>query len=58
MVGSTSIEFSQVHAEYKTETTHRDDDGHETTDEHWHTIFQGIFFIADFNKDFRTQVLL
>lgn len=57
-VGYTSIEFSQIHAEYKTETTHQDNDGHETTEEHWHTIFQGIFFVADFNKNFTTQVLL
>lgn len=57
-VGYTVIEFSQIHAQYKTETTYTDDDGHTHTDEHWHTIFQGIFFIADFNKEFVTQVLL
>lgn len=45
----TRIEFSEVHAEYKTTTT--DKDGHRH--EHWHTIFRGLFFIADFNKDFK-----
>ena len=44
----TAIEFSEVHAEYKTET--RDSKGRRQ--EHWHTIFKGLFFIADFNKEF------
>lgn len=51
----TRIEFSELHAEYKTET--RDSKGNRRTE--WHTIFQGLFFIADFNKHFngRTFVL-
>lgn len=50
-VGSTKINFSEIHAEYET----RDKDGHR----HYHTIFKGLFFIADFNKHFngRTYVL-
>lgn len=54
-VGTTRIEFSELHAEYKTET--RDSKGRRQTQ--WHTIFQGLFFIADFNKHFngRTVVL-
>lgn len=54
-VGQTRIEFSELHAEYKTE--HRDSKGHRRTE--WHTIFKGLFFIADFNKHFhgRTTVL-
>lgn len=54
-VGATRIEFSELHAEYKTET--RDSKGHRRTQ--WHTIFKGLFFIADFNKQFngRTFVL-
>jgi len=54
-VGTTRIEFSELHAEYKTET--RDSKGRRQTQ--WHTIFRGLFFIADFNKHFngRTFVL-
>jgi len=53
-VGKTEIAFSEVHAEYKT-TTHTGKSRHTE----WHTIFKGLFFIADFNKDFhgRTVVL-
>jgi Protein of unknown function (DUF3137) len=50
-VGSTAFHFSEVHAEYKTTST--DSKGRTTT--HWHTIFEGIFFIADFNKHFQGQ---
>jgi hypothetical protein len=53
-VGKTEIAFSEVHAEYKT-TSHTGKSRHTE----WHTIFKGLFFIADFNKDFcgRTVVL-
>ena len=54
-LGVTQMEFSLIHAEYKTEET--DKDGRRHT--HWHTIFKGIFFAADFNKEYhgRTVVL-
>lgn len=54
-VGATEFRFSELHAEYKTTT--RDSKGNTQTN--WHTIFRGIFFIADFNKHFqgRTYVL-
>lgn len=54
-VGQTKIDFSEVHAEYK--TTSRGPKGQRQT--HWHTIFKGLFFTADFNKEFygRTVVL-
>ncbi len=54
-IGATAIEFSQIHSEYKTE--HIDRNGRRRTQ--WHTIFKGIFFIGDFNKNFqgRTVVL-
>lgn len=54
-VGATALRFSEIHSEYKTETTDRN--GHRT--EHWHTIFRGLFFEGDFNKHFgaRTYVL-
>ena len=53
-VEKTDIIFSEVHAEYK--TTSRNSKGHTQT--HWHTIFKGLFFIADFNKDFQGQTLV
>ncbi|WP_285059696.1 DUF3137 domain-containing protein [Pedobacter ginsengisoli] len=45
--GKTRFSFSEVHAEYKTET--RTKNGKQ---EHWHTILNGIVFCADFNKHF------
>lgn len=50
-IGETQISFSELHTEYKTTTT--DKKGRRQT--HWHTIFKGIFFEADFNKNFRTR---
>lgn len=47
-LGATSFCFSEVHAQYKTTTTNSKGQ----TQTHWHTIFKGIFFIADFNKYF------
>lgn len=44
-IDKTDFEFSELKTEYKTETTR---DGKKETE--WHTIFQGIFFHADFNK--------
>lgn len=49
MSGKTGFYYSEVHAEYKTET--RDDDGKERVS--WHNIFKGIVFTADFNKHFK-----
>jgi hypothetical protein len=54
MVGKTRITFSEVHAEYKTTST--DSKGRRKT--HWHTIFKGLFFIADFNKHFQGQTVV
>jgi hypothetical protein len=48
-IGKTKMEFSEVHTEYKTET--RDSHGHRHTQ--WHTIFRGLFIVADFNKNFK-----
>jgi hypothetical protein len=54
-VGETAVEFSEIHAEYKTRTTNSK--GQSRTQ--WHTIFKGLFFIADFNKHFKgTTVVL
>lgn len=54
MLGATQIEFSEIHAEYK--TTHTDSKGHRQTE--WHTIFKGLFFVADFNKDFKGRTVV
>lgn len=51
--GKTDFEFSELHAEYKTTT--RNSKGRRSTQ--WHTIFKGVFFIADFHKDFRTHTV-
>jgi len=52
-LGKTDIRFSEVHAEYKT-TTHTKHGSHTT----WHTIFKGLFVIADFNKHFRSRTVV
>jgi len=46
--------FSEVHAEERRTST--DSKGRTTT--HYVTIFKGVFFIADFNKDFRTSTFV
>jgi hypothetical protein len=50
--GNTAIRFSEVHSQRK----ERSSDG---KGDHWVTNFKGIFFVADFNKNFngRTVVL-
>jgi hypothetical protein len=47
-IGATAIRFCELHSEYK--TTRRDSKGNTHTE--WHTIFQGLFFLGDFNKNF------
>lgn len=54
VVGKTKIEFSEIHAQEKHET--RDSKGHRHT--HYSTIFRGVFFIADFNKNFKGRTLV
>lgn len=46
--GKTRFGFSEVHAEYKTETQTKNGRRVE-----WHEIFKGIIFCADFNKHFK-----
>jgi hypothetical protein len=53
-VGRTDIEFSEVHAQYKTETT----DGKGGRKRKYHTIFKGLFFTAGFNKEFCGKTLV
>jgi len=52
LVGKTEVTFSEVHAETK-HTTQNANGGTSTT---WKTLFQGVLFIADFNKHFRSPV--
>ena len=53
-IEKTEIQFSEIHAEYKTET--RDSKGRRRT--HWHTIFKGLFFMGDFNKHFKGRTVV
>jgi Ca2+/Na+ antiporter len=54
VIDKTDFQFSELHTEYKSET--RDDDGRK--EETWHTIFKGIFFHADFNKEIKGKTLV
>lgn len=47
--GATQMGFSEVHAEYKTRSNKKT---------HWHTLFRGLFFVADFNKHFQGKTLI
>lgn len=48
-IGATDILFSEVHAEHET---------HSGKNTRWHTIFRGLYFIADFNKHFHGLTLV
>ena len=52
-VDKTSFSFAEVHAEYKTETQTKNG-----TRTEWHTIFKGIIFVADFNKNFTVSTVV
>jgi hypothetical protein len=52
-IDKTDIVFSELHAEYKTTSGTGKD-----RKTHWHTIFKGLFFIADFNKHFNGQTVV
>ena len=51
---STHIKFSEIHAEYKTQTVNSKG----RTQTHWHTIFKGLLFSADFNKNFNVKTFV
>ena len=53
-IGKTAIMFSEAHAEE--ERTSTDSDGDTTTE--WVTIFKGLLTIADFNKNFRSWLVI
>jgi hypothetical protein len=54
-IGKTDITFSEVHAEYRTSSSY----SRGGSKKRYHTIFKGLFFKADFNKNFygKTVVL-
>lgn len=45
-IDKTEFQCSELHTQYKSVTT----DSKGNTREHWHTIFRGLFFHAEFNK--------
>lgn len=53
-IGDTDLFFSEIHAESK--HTRHDSDGN--TETYYKTIFQGLFVVADFHKDFQGEVFV
>lgn len=53
LVEKTQIHFAEVFAEYKTQVPTKNG-----TRTEWHTIFKGIIFCADFNKNFEGVTLV
>lgn len=49
-IEKTELRFSELHTRYKTTGS--------KGETHWHDIFKGLFFIADFNKDFQGSTIL
>lgn len=49
-VEGVPLEFSDVHAEYET----RDSKGRTQ----WHTLFRGLFLVAEFNKHFKAKTVI
>ena len=49
IIGETEIEFSELYSAYRISTR---------GGSYWHTIFKGIFFIADFNKNFSGKTII
>ena len=49
-VDGVPLEFSDVHAEYQT----RDSKGRTQ----WHTLFRGLFLVAEFNKHFKSRTVI
>lgn len=49
-IDKTVFHFSELHTQYKTTNSKG-----QTS---WHTIFKGLFFVGDFNKDFQGSTIL
>lgn len=54
VIDKTDFKCSELHTEYVTHTT----DSEGKRKEEWHTIFKGLFFHADFNKDFKARTYI
>ena len=54
MIGKTSVEFSELHAQERHTTT----DSKGRTQTHYVTFFRGLFMIADFNKEFNGHTIV
>jgi hypothetical protein len=50
-LGETHFQFSEIHAERRMASTNN-------KGEKWETLFQGIFFVADFNKHFHSTTVV
>lgn len=50
----TDFAFGEIHTEYKTVST----DSKGNRQEHWHTIFKGMFFVSDFHKNFQGETMI
>lgn len=53
-LGQTSMLFSNLHTQYKTTSTNSKGQ----TQTRWHTIFKGVFLIADSNKNFNGEIYI
>ena len=53
-IEKTDFQISELHTEYKTETT--DSKGNSHTE--WHTIFRGLFAHAEFNKEIEGKTIV
>lgn len=54
VLGQTLMSFSNLHTQYKTTST----DSKGRTSTQWHTIFKGVFLIADSNKNFNGEIYI
>ncbi len=54
MMGATKLQFSEVHAEHKTEKSN----GKGGKNESWRTVFKGLYLVAGFNKHFHGRTVL
>ena len=54
LLGKTDFRCSEIHSEYKQVTT----DSKGRRQEHWVTIFKGLFMHADFNKEIRGKTFV
>lgn len=53
-IDKTDFRFSELHTEYKTVTYDKNGNRRET----WHTVFRGLFFHADFNKEIKGRTYI